>query len=61
MRLFEDYRQGGHPGQAVERSHAEDREQIKEDLVRMELIAQQAEKDGLTKDRKSPRASSSRA
>ena len=28
----------------------EDRDQIKENLVRVELIAQQAEKDGLTKD-----------
>jgi peptidyl-prolyl cis-trans isomerase C len=46
--LFEDYVQAvaRQPSSALS---AEDREQIKDNLVRMELIAQQAEKDGLAK------------
>ncbi len=47
--LFEDYAQAIARKPASELS-PEDREQIKENLVRIELIAQQAEKDGLTKD-----------
>lgn len=47
--LFEDYVKAvaGKPSSELS---PEDREQIKENLVRVELIAQQAEKDGLTKD-----------
>jgi peptidyl-prolyl cis-trans isomerase C len=47
--LFEDYVKAvaGKPSSELS---AEDRDQIKENLVRVELIAQQAEKDGLTKD-----------
>ena len=47
--LFEDYVKAvaGKPSSELS---PEDREQIKENLVRIELIAQQAEKDGLTKD-----------
>ncbi len=37
---------------------AEDRETVRERLVRLELVAQQAEKDGLARTPKSPRASS---
>lgn len=47
--LFEDYAKAlsGKPSSELT---PEDRDQIKENLVRVELIAQQAEKDGLTKD-----------
>lgn len=47
--LYEDYVKAvaGKPSSELS---AEDRDQIKENLVRVELIAQQAEKDGLTKD-----------
>jgi peptidyl-prolyl cis-trans isomerase C len=47
--LFEDYVKAvaGKPSSELS---PEDREQIKQNLVRVELIAQQAEKDGLTKD-----------
>jgi peptidyl-prolyl cis-trans isomerase C len=47
--LFEDYVKAvaGKPSSELTQ---EDRDQIKENLVRIELIAQQAEKDGLTKD-----------
>lgn len=47
--LFEDYAKAlaGKPSSELT---AEERDQIKENLVRIELIAQQAEKDGLTKD-----------
>ena len=47
--LFEDYVKAVAGKPSAELS-PEDREQIKENLVRVELIAQQAEKDGLTKD-----------
>jgi len=47
--LYEDYVKAvaGKPSSELS---PEDRDQIKENLVRIELIAQQAEKDGLTKD-----------
>ena len=47
--LFEDYVKAvaGKPSSELS---PEDRDQIKENFVRVELIAQQAEKDGLTKD-----------
>jgi peptidyl-prolyl cis-trans isomerase C len=48
--LFEDYAQAV-AGKPAAELNAEDREQIKENLVRIELIAQQAEKDGLTRER----------
>lgn len=47
--LFEDYAQAVARKPASELSQ-EDRDQIKENLVRIMLIADQAEKDGLTKD-----------
>jgi peptidyl-prolyl cis-trans isomerase C len=47
--LFEDYAKAVAGKPATDLS-PEDRDQIKENLVRIELIAQQAEKDGLTKD-----------
>jgi peptidyl-prolyl cis-trans isomerase C len=47
--LFEDYAKAVANKPAAELSQ-EDRDQIKENLVRIELIAQQAEKDGTTKD-----------
>jgi peptidyl-prolyl cis-trans isomerase C len=47
--LFEDYVKAV-AGKPASELTAEDRDQIKENLVRIELIAQQAEKDGLTKD-----------
>jgi peptidyl-prolyl cis-trans isomerase C len=47
--LFDDYVKAVTRGNPADVSPA-DREQIKENLVRMELIAQQAEKDGLDKD-----------
>jgi peptidyl-prolyl cis-trans isomerase C len=48
--LFEDYVKAVTNGKASSDLSQGDRDQIKENLVRMELIAQQAEKDGLTKD-----------
>jgi peptidyl-prolyl cis-trans isomerase C len=48
--LYEDYVKAVTNGKASSDLSQEDRDQIKENLVRMELIAQQAEKDGLTKD-----------
>jgi peptidyl-prolyl cis-trans isomerase C len=47
--LFEEYAKALARKPASELT-AEEREQVKENLVRIELIAQQAEKDGLTKD-----------
>jgi peptidyl-prolyl cis-trans isomerase C len=47
--LFEEYAKALARKPASELT-AEEREQIKENLVRIELIAQQAEKDGLAKD-----------
>ena len=47
--LFEDYAQALAHKPASELSQ-EDRDQIKENLVRIVLIAEQAEKDGVTKD-----------
>lgn len=47
--LFEDYAKAV-AGKPASELSPEDRDQIKENLVRIELIAQQAEKDGLTKD-----------
>lgn len=47
--LFEDYVKAV-AGKPASELSPEDRDQIKENLVRIELIAQQAEKDGLTKD-----------
>jgi len=47
--LFEDYVKAVANKPSSELS-PEDRDQIKENLVRIELIAQQAEKDGTTKD-----------
>ena len=48
--LYEDYAKALTKGQGSKDLPAEAREEIKENLVRMELIAQQAEKDGLAKD-----------
>jgi peptidyl-prolyl cis-trans isomerase C len=48
--LFEDYVKAVTKGKASSELSDEDREAIKENLVRVEVIAQQAEKDGLTKD-----------
>src|SRR5688572_533291 len=48
--LFEAYAKAMTQGRALNEISAEDREQLKEELVRMELVAQQADKDGLTKD-----------
>src|SRR5262245_28075377 len=48
--LYEDYAQTMTNGKASSELSTEDREQIREELVRMELVAQQAEKDGLNKD-----------
>jgi len=47
--LFEDYAQAVARKPSSELSQA-DRDQVKENLVRITLIADQAEKDGLTKD-----------
>lgn len=47
--LFEEYAKALARKPASELT-AEEREQVKENLVRIELIAQQAEEDGLTKD-----------
>jgi peptidyl-prolyl cis-trans isomerase C len=48
--LYEDYVKMVTQGKASADLSQEDRDQIKENLVRVELIAQQAEKDGLAKD-----------
>src|SRR5262245_41563039 len=48
--LFEDYVKAMTQGKPSSELSDADRQQIKEELVRMELIAQQAEKDGLDKD-----------
>jgi len=48
--LFEDYVKALTQGKSSADLPAEDREQIKENLVRLTLIAQQAEKDGMAKD-----------
>jgi peptidyl-prolyl cis-trans isomerase C len=48
--LYEDYAKALTKGQGSKDLSAEAREEIKENLVRMELIAQQAEKDGLAGD-----------
>jgi peptidyl-prolyl cis-trans isomerase C len=45
--LYEDYVKALTQGKASKELSAEDREQIKENLVRMEVIAQQAAKDGI--------------
>jgi peptidyl-prolyl cis-trans isomerase C len=47
--LFDDYAKAL-AGKPASELTPEDRDQVKENLVRIELIAQQAEKDGLTKD-----------
>jgi len=47
--LFEDYAKAV-AGKPASELTPEERDQVKENLVRVELIAQQAEKDGLTKD-----------
>ena len=47
--LLEDYAKAV-AGKPLSELSQEDRDQLKENLVRIELIAQQAEKDGLTKD-----------
>ncbi|HEU4592924.1 MAG TPA: peptidylprolyl isomerase [Steroidobacteraceae bacterium] len=48
--LFEDYVKAMTQGKSASELSPEDRDQLKEELARMELVAQQAEKDGLTKD-----------
>ena len=48
--LFEDYVKAVTQGKTASELSSADRDEIKENLVRIELIAQQAEKDGLTKD-----------
>ena len=48
--LYEDYAQSMTNGKASSEISAEDREQIREELVRMDLVAEQAEKDGLAAD-----------
>jgi peptidyl-prolyl cis-trans isomerase C len=48
--LFEAYVKAVTQGKASSELTAEEREQVKEELVRMEVIAQQAEKDGLAKE-----------
>jgi len=48
--LFEDYVKAITKGKSSAEISNEDREAIKENLVRIEVIAQQAEKDGLTND-----------
>lgn len=49
--LFEDYVKAITKGKSADEISNEDRLAIKDNLVRIELIAQQAEKDGLTQDR----------
>jgi len=48
--LFEDYVKAVTQGKSASDLTAEQREEIRDNLVRIELIAQQAEKDGLDKD-----------
>jgi peptidyl-prolyl cis-trans isomerase C len=48
--LYEDYVKALTQGKSSAELPPEDREQIKENLVRLQLIAQQAEKDGLAKE-----------
>jgi peptidyl-prolyl cis-trans isomerase C len=48
--LYEDYVKALTQGKSSADLPPEDREQIKENLIRLQLIAQQAEKDGLAKD-----------
>ncbi len=48
--LYENYAQTMTNGKASSELSAEDREQIREELVRMDLVAEKAEKDGLAKD-----------
>jgi peptidyl-prolyl cis-trans isomerase C len=48
--LFEAYVKAMTQGRPSNEISAADREQIKEELIRMELVAQQAEKDGLAKE-----------
>jgi peptidyl-prolyl cis-trans isomerase C len=48
--LFEDYVKALTQGKSSADLPAEDREQIKENLIRLQLIAQQAEKDGLANE-----------
>ena len=48
--LFEAYVKAVTQGKAASELTPEEREQVKEELVRMEVLAQQAEKDGLAKD-----------
>ena len=61
--LFEDYVKALTRSSPSSELSPEDREQIKENLVRIELIAQQAEKDGLAEgsgSRHAPRARAAR-
>jgi peptidyl-prolyl cis-trans isomerase C len=48
--LFEDYVQAMTQGKVPGELPPEDRDQLREELARMELVAQQAEKDGLAQD-----------
>jgi peptidyl-prolyl cis-trans isomerase C len=48
--LYEAYAKAMTQGRPMNEISAEDRAQLKEELVRLELIAQQAEKDGLAKE-----------
>lgn len=48
--LFEAYVKAVTQGKAASELSAEEREQVKEELVRVEVLAQQADKDGLTQD-----------
>ncbi len=48
--LYENYAQTMTNGKASSELSPEDRDQIREELVRMDLVAQQAEKDGLGND-----------
>jgi peptidyl-prolyl cis-trans isomerase C len=48
--LFEAYVKAVTQGKPSSELSAQEREQVKEELVRMEVLAQQAEKDGLAKD-----------
>jgi peptidyl-prolyl cis-trans isomerase C len=48
--LYEDFVKAMTQGKSSSELSPEDREQLKQELARLELVAQQAEKDGLTKD-----------
>jgi peptidyl-prolyl cis-trans isomerase C len=48
--LYEAYVKAVTQGKASSELSAEEREQVKEELVRMEVLAQQAEKDGVARD-----------